>query len=103
VGLGGREGVPANETLTINTSAGDDLVSASGLANSSVRLTINGGADTDILVGSGGNDTVNGDAGDDLLFGGPGNDTFTGGAGTDVATGGAGNDVDGGGIETFNQ
>src|SRR5262245_18453407 len=54
---------PANDTLTVNTSGGDDLVSASALANSSVRLTINGGADDDILVGSDGNDTINGDAG----------------------------------------
>src|SRR5206468_2510319 len=58
---------PANDTLTVNTSAGDDLVSASSLANSSVKLTINGGADDDILVGSDGNDTINGDAGNDLI------------------------------------
>jgi Ca2+-binding RTX toxin-like protein len=95
---------PANDTLTINTSGGDDIVSASGLANSSVKvLTLNGGAGNDILVGSQGNDTINGDDGDDLMFGGPGNDTFTGGTGTDTANGQAGADVDGGGIETFNQ
>jgi len=94
---------PANDDLTINTSGGDDIVSASGLANSSMQLTLNGGNDNDILVGSQGNDTINGDAGDDLMFGGPGDDTFTGGTGTDTANGGAGNDVNGGGNETFNQ
>src|SRR5262245_29392315 len=74
----------ANDTLTINTSTGDDIVSASALANSSVKtLTLNGGADNDILVGSQGDDTINGDDGDDLMFGGPGVDTFTGGTGTD--------------------
>jgi Ca2+-binding RTX toxin-like protein len=94
---------PANDTLTVNNSAGDDLVSASTLASTSVALTLNGGNDNDILVGSQGNDTINGDAGDDTMFGGNGNDTFTGGTGTDSAVGGAGNDVDGGGIETFTQ
>jgi len=89
--------------LTINTSGGDDIVSASTLANSSVDLTLNGGAANDILVGSQGSDTINGEDGDDLMFGGLGNDTFTGGLGTDEANGGAGTDVDGGGIETFNQ
>jgi Ca2+-binding RTX toxin-like protein len=94
---------PANDTLTISTSAGDDQVSASSLANSSTLLTINGGPDDDILVGSQGNDTINGEAGNDEMFGESGNDTLTGGDGTDTATGGAGNDVDGGGNETFIQ
>jgi len=94
---------PANDTLTINTSSGDDIVGASSLANTSTQLTLNGGNDQDILSGSQGNDTINGEAGDDTLFGNAGNDTFTGGAGTDSATGGAGADVDGGGLETFTQ
>ena len=66
---------PANDTLTVNTSGGDDVVSASGLANSSIGLTLNGGNENDILVGSQGNDTINGDAATTSLFGGPGNDT----------------------------
>ena len=60
---------PANDTLTVNTSAGDDIVSASGLGERSVLLTVNGGADNDILVGSQGNDTINGDDGNDPMFG----------------------------------
>jgi Ca2+-binding RTX toxin-like protein len=84
---------PANDTLTINTSAGDDLVSAAALAATSIKLTINGGADDDILVGSDGGDTINGDAGNDLIRGGPGNDTLDGGPNTDEIDGGTGTDT----------
>lgn len=65
---------------------------ASQLAGSSVVLTVNGGGDNDIIVGSEGNDTINGDDGNDVLFGGNGNDTISGGAGTDYIDGGAGTD-----------
>jgi Ca2+-binding RTX toxin-like protein len=67
---------PANDTLTVNVSSGADLVSASGLAASSLfHLTLNGGNDNDILVGSSGADTLNGDAGaGDYCDGGPGID-----------------------------
>jgi Ca2+-binding RTX toxin-like protein len=85
---------PANDDLTVNTSAGDDIVSASGLANSSIALTLNGGDGNDIRVGSQGNDVINGGNNDDILVGG---------LGTDTAVGGAGTDVDGGGNETFIQ
>ncbi|MGC1166636.1 MAG: hypothetical protein WA862_11060 [Solirubrobacterales bacterium] len=94
---------PATDTLTVNSSGGDDTVSASALVATSVVLTLNGGNENDTLVGSAGNDTINGEVGNDLMVGGPGNDTFTGGAGTDQANGGLGADVDGGGIEIFNQ
>jgi Ca2+-binding RTX toxin-like protein len=70
---------PANDTLTVNASSGDDIVSASGLANSSVLLTVNGGNDNDIIRGSAGNDTLNGDLGTDYIDGGPGTDSQTGG------------------------
>jgi hypothetical protein len=52
---------PLNDALTVNTLSGDDIVSASSLAATSTVLTINGGADEDILVGSAGKDTINGD------------------------------------------
>ena len=68
---------PANDTLTINLSGGNDTVDARGLANSSIRLTLNGGAGDDFLLGSAGNDTINGEANDDFLFGGAGDDTMT--------------------------
>ena len=65
---------PANDTLTVNLSGGDDVLSASGLAASSVVLTLNGGANEDILVGSDGADTFNCDTGTDYADGGPGID-----------------------------
>jgi Ca2+-binding RTX toxin-like protein len=83
---------PANDTLTANLSSGADLLGASGLASTSIRLTVNGGADADVLVGSQGGDTINGDAGDDYIQGGDGNDTLNGGADTDTIDGGAGID-----------
>jgi Ca2+-binding RTX toxin-like protein len=69
---------PANDTLTANLSSGDDLLSASNLAATSVDLTINGGNDEDVLVASQGADTVNCDAGTDYADGGPGIDSQTG-------------------------
>jgi Ca2+-binding RTX toxin-like protein len=66
-----------NDTLTVNGLAGADLISASGLASSSLfHLTLNGGTENDILVGSSGADTLNGDANTDYCDGGPGADTF---------------------------
>jgi len=84
---------PALDTLTVNLSSGDDLLGASGLAATSVLLTVNGGADDDVIVGSAGNDVLNGDAGDDFLSGGDGNDTLNGGANTDIIDGGPGIDA----------
>jgi Ca2+-binding RTX toxin-like protein len=84
---------PANDALTVNTSSGDDLVGASGLANSSVLLTVNGGTDDDVVVGSDGNDTLNGDAGNDWISAGNGADTVNCGADSDLADGGPGIDV----------
>jgi Ca2+-binding RTX toxin-like protein len=66
----------ATDTLTVNLLGGDDLLSASNLAGTSVLLTLNGGADDDILVGSDGGDTFNCEAGTgDYADGGPGIDT----------------------------
>ena len=57
---------PANDTLTLNGAAGEDIVNAGALANDSVLLTVNGGANDDIITGSNGADTINGDAGNDI-------------------------------------
>ncbi len=70
---------PVNDTLTLNTSGGDDIVSASGLASTSIDLTVNGGAGNDVLVGSQGGDTLNGDADTDYIDGGAGIDAQSGG------------------------
>jgi Ca2+-binding RTX toxin-like protein len=75
---------PANDTLTLDLLAGDDVAEASGLAASSVKLTVDAGAGDDVLVGS---------AGDDVLFGRDGDDTLVGGPGLDILDGGNGNNT----------
>jgi Ca2+-binding RTX toxin-like protein len=74
----------ANDRLTVNAQAGDDVVEASGLAAGAIQLTANGGPDDDILIGGAGNDVLNGGPGDDVLIGGPGQDTLDGGGDSDV-------------------
>jgi Ca2+-binding RTX toxin-like protein len=75
---------PANDTLTLDLLAGDDVAEASGLAANSVELTVDAGAGNDVLVGS---------AGDDVLFGRDGDDTLVGGPGLDILDGGNGNNT----------
>jgi Ca2+-binding RTX toxin-like protein len=116
--LGGSTGDGAVDTITINATSGDDVitlannngvVTVSGLAS---EVTISGFEATDRIVinGLGGDDviaasglgtamlfTANGGDGDDVLIGSAGNDTLLGGAGDDVLIGGGGADVlDGG-------
>jgi Ca2+-binding RTX toxin-like protein len=75
----------ANDRLTINALAGDDVVDASGLAAGAIQLVVDGGEGNDVLIGS---------AGDDVLSGGPGDDVLIGGAGSDVIDGGDGDDIE---------
>ena len=67
---------PANDSLTVNARDGADNVDASGLSADSLALTIDGGPQTDTLLGSAGGDTFRWDPGDssDTLDGGPGTD-----------------------------
>jgi Ca2+-binding RTX toxin-like protein len=74
----------ANDRLTLNMLAGDDVVDASGLAASAIQLTVNGGDGSDVLIGGDGNDTLIGGAGDDVLIGGPGLDILDGADGDDI-------------------
>ena len=74
----------ANDRLTVNALAGDDVVEASGLSAGAIQLTANGGAGNDVLVGGEGNDVLNGEAGDDVLIGGPGTDVLDGSDGDDI-------------------
>jgi hypothetical protein len=69
---------PANDNLTLNTSSGDDVASATSLASSSVVMTLNGGNDDDVLRGSAGADTLNCGPGTDYAEGGPGVDVING-------------------------
>jgi Ca2+-binding RTX toxin-like protein len=75
---------PANDRLTINLLAGDDVLEASGLKANAIQLTGDGGNDDDVLIGGDGNDTLQGGPGDDVLVGGPGSDVLDGGAGNNV-------------------
>ena len=74
----------ANDRLTVNMLAGDDVVDASGVAAGSIQLTLDGGEGSDVLIGGDGNDVLLGGPGDDVLIGGPGIDTIDGGGGDDV-------------------
>ncbi len=47
-------------------------------------VTINGGNDSDSIIGGDGADTLNGDADVDVITGGPGSDTVSGGIGNDL-------------------
>jgi Ca2+-binding RTX toxin-like protein len=67
---------PANDSLEIDALDGNDTVDASGLAATTAKLTINGGAGDDVLTGSAGDDVLIGGPGLDILHGGPGNDTL---------------------------
>ncbi|MGC2316996.1 MAG: calcium-binding protein [Bradyrhizobium sp.] len=82
VTLAGAEG--ANDQLIVEGGAGNDVITAAGLAAGVIGLTIDGGA---------GNDTITGSDGADRLLGGDGNDTVIGGRGNDVALLGSGNDT----------
>jgi Ca2+-binding RTX toxin-like protein len=76
--------VLAAENVRVEGLAGNDAVSVPGNAAALFALTLDGGADDDIL--SGGN-------GADVLFGGSGDDLIDGNQGADIALGGEGDDV----------
>ena len=88
VGLAARVNITgaeaANDRLTVNARAGDDVVEASGLAANGIQLTANGEDGDDVLIGGAGNDTLTGGAGDDVLVGGPGLDILDGGPGDNI-------------------
>ena len=74
----------ANDRLTLNMLAGDDVVEGSGLSAGSIQLTADGGPGADILIGGDGNDMLLGGDGDDVLIGGGGTDILDGGPGDNV-------------------
>jgi Ca2+-binding RTX toxin-like protein len=94
----------ANDSLTVNGRGGDDLIDASTLPTTSMKLTIDGGAGNDRILGGGtaetliggsGNDFIDGNRGNDTAFMGAGDDTFVWdpGDGSDVVEGQAGSDT----------
>jgi Ca2+-binding RTX toxin-like protein len=76
----------ASDALTINALGGDDRVDASTLGADTMKLTEDGGAGDDTLLGGRGNDVQIGGDNNDALDGNQGNDTALMGAGDDRFT-----------------
>jgi Ca2+-binding RTX toxin-like protein len=93
INVTGAEG--ASDALVINALGGDDGITATTLPAGVVKLTIDGGAGDDTILGSQGADVFLGGDGDDFLFGDNGNDVALMGAGDDLFQWdpGDGNDV----------
>jgi Ca2+-binding RTX toxin-like protein len=117
--LGGSAGDGAMDTITINATSGDDVISVSnnngvvtvsGLAaqvtivgfEANDQIVIDGLAGNDIITASGLGTamgfTANGGEGNDILIGSDGVDTLNGDAGDDVLIGGPGLDILDGGL-----
>jgi len=79
-----RGAEPTLDLLGIYTFGGSDSLDASALPGDLIGLFAAGGAEDDVLIGSGGADVLFGDDGDDILLGGPGLDALDGGAGNNV-------------------
>ena len=88
-------GEPILDSLTVNSLGGPDTINASALEAGVTKLTLNGGSDPDLIIGSQGDDILIGGQGSDTLLGGPGNDTlvWNPGDGTDVIEGQEGSDT----------
>ncbi|MPZ44842.1 MAG: calcium-binding protein [Betaproteobacteria bacterium] len=76
--------IGTSENLVVNMNGGDDSFSATGNLAALIKITVDGGA---------GNDTILGSNGADILIGGDGNDFIDGQQGNDVAFLGDGEDV----------
>jgi Ca2+-binding RTX toxin-like protein len=77
-------GTDSFDGLEVDGGAGDDTITAGGLAAGVLSYSADGGDGNDLLVGSAGDDTLHGGPGNDTLNGGPGNDVLDGGPGTNV-------------------
>ena len=76
--------IGTSENLVLNANGGNDTFSATGNLAALIKITVDGGAGDDTLLGSNGID---------LLLGGDGNDFIDGQQGNDVALMGAGDDT----------
>lgn len=72
------------ENLVLNMGGGNDSFSATGNLAALVKVTVDGGAGNDTILGSNGIDTLLGGDGDDFIDGQQGNDVGILGAGNDV-------------------
>jgi Ca2+-binding RTX toxin-like protein len=93
-----------SDSLTLNALGGSDRVDAAALGADATKLTQDGGAGNDMLLGGRGadtqlggddNDSLDGNQGDDVALMGAGDDRFTWdpGDGSDVVEGQAGSDA----------
>ena len=76
--------IGTSENLVLNANGGDDTFAATGNLAALIKLTVDGGAGDDRLLGGNGND---------FLLGGDGNDFVDGNQGNDVGLLGAGDDT----------
>jgi Ca2+-binding RTX toxin-like protein len=76
--------IGTTEDLVLNMNGGDDSFSANGNLAALIKLTVDGGAGDDTILGSNGIDTLLGGDGDDFIDGQQGNDVAFLGAGDDV-------------------
>jgi Ca2+-binding RTX toxin-like protein len=76
----------ANDRLTLNAGAGDDVIDATSLEADGIQLTMNGGLGADVFLGSAGDDFISGGDGDDVALMGAGDDTFVWNPGDDNDT-----------------
>ncbi|MDF2969836.1 MAG: cya [Microvirga sp.] len=82
VNIAASEG--ANDSLVIKGDGGNDGITATILPAGVIKLTLDGGAGNDVILGSQGADTILGGDGDNFVFGDNGNDLALMGAGDDV-------------------
>ena len=75
-----------SDRLAVNTGGGSDNITATALAATGPRLSIDAGAGNDTINGSQGADTIEAGDGNDTVFGDNGNDTALLGAGNDLFT-----------------
>src|SRR5262245_20444954 len=83
-----------NDALIVDGGGGDDTISAQTVPAGIAKLTLNGGAGNDTLVGSQGADFLHGGDGNDTLTGGPGDDQMFGEVGDDRFVWNPGDDTD---------
>jgi Ca2+-binding RTX toxin-like protein len=76
--------IGTTENLVLNMNGGNDSFSATGNLASLIKLTVDGGADDDSILGSNGIDFLLGGDGDDFIDGQQGNDVARLGAGDDT-------------------
>ena len=75
--------IGTSENLVLNANGGEDSFSATGNLATLIRITVDGGAGNDTLLGSNGVDILLGGDGNDFVDGNQGNDTAFLGAGDD--------------------